>query len=136
MRRRGEHGFSLMLVLFVIVIIGMAIGALSGLLNNRAMAFQQQARRAALRSLGDGAMAATLAHLADRPGYRGLPEQQLGAGRIASEVTPRPGHAVHVVATAQARGWVELTVADVDMTTGHPLITSWQRTPPHRDGAS
>jgi hypothetical protein len=134
-RRRAERGFSLMLVIFMILILGLAIGLLHGLLSSRVGAYRQQSRRATLRALGDGAMAATLAHLSAQPFYRGLPEERLGEGKISTDVSPRPHHTVHVSTTARIPGWIQHIEADVDLAAGQPVVTTWLRTPPRRDGA-
>jgi hypothetical protein len=135
LRRRDELGFSLMLVIFVIVLLGFAVGTLHQLLSNRQGAFRQQSRQARLRALGDAAVDETLAHLSLNARYRGLPDRQFGGGRISSDVTPDRPNVVRVVATARIPGWVEVVKAEVDVATNRPRVTNWERTPPRRDGA-
>ena len=133
-RRAGERGFSLMLVVFVILILGIAVGALESLLTTRANLFVRQARGADLRALGDGAMSATLVHLAANHHFRALPAARLGDGWIESQITHHIPHGVHVLATSSANGWEQTIDADVDLT-GAPTILTWSRSAPRRASA-
>lgn len=123
--RRAERGHALVLALLVLVLASLAVALAAELFAEAWRAGEREASRARLLALTDAALAATLAELARSPSFPGLPEQELGGGRLKSEVQALAGGEVEVRCRATLGGRAFATRARVDLASGRPRVLEW-----------
>jgi len=123
--RRRERGVALLIVLVALVIVETAGALLAAGLAHESRLHQQEVQRARLDLLLDSAVASTLAHLAQAPGYGGLAAQAFADGEIESQVEPRDGGGLRALVRARLAGSEHAAELELVLSAAGPRIVSW-----------
>ena len=134
-RSDGSSGHALVLALVVLLLTATSMMLLSKSLLVRWQRVWSEADRIELVALADGAMAQSLAALAERETFTGAPARPLGRGTIESRVQPVPAferssptaREVIVEVTSRIGGRSFHQRAVVALTEQGPRVLSWQQ---------
>ena len=130
MRRmmRQDTGFALASVLLAILLLSIGLALVAASLQLRMGLVRREARSVTLTALSDAALAETLAELGEDAYYHGVPEHDLGPGRLRSEVRFLSPGRYEVVATATYAGRERTVEAEVLRPAGAaPRVLRWRR---------
>lgn len=122
----GERGAALLIALLTVVLLATAVALASNLVVERQRALDRETATLRLNALFDAALAETLARMAADLGA-GVPEHELGEGRIGSEVAYLSSEEAEVRVHAELRGARRGARAQVDLSGERPRVTRWER---------
>ncbi|MFL6196316.1 MAG: hypothetical protein ACJ75H_19195 [Thermoanaerobaculia bacterium] len=128
-RTRGESGYALVMALLVIFLVSVSLALLAASLQIRLRLEAENGETVILSGLSDGALAETLANLAEDRFYTGLPEHDFGKGRISSTVESLDAESrlFSVRATATYRQRRRVVEARVVRGIGSARVVRWRR---------
>jgi hypothetical protein len=127
-REPRDAGFALASVLLAILLLSIGLALVAASLQLRMGLIRQEARSITLTALADAALAETLAELSADAFFHGVPEHELGPGRLRSEVRFLSPGRYQVVATAIYAGRRRTVEAEVLRPPGAPArVVRWRR---------
>lgn len=125
---RRDAGFVLPAVLLAILLLSIGLALVAASLQLRMGLVRREAQTVTLTALSDAALAETLAELSENAYHHGVPEHDLGLGRLRSEVRFLSPGRYEVVATATYAGRVRTVAAEVLRPAGGPpRVVRWRR---------
>ena len=124
---RGDTGFVLASVLLAILLLSIGLALVAASLQLRMGLVRHEAQFVNLTALSDAALAETLAELSRNAYFHGVPERDLGGGRLRSEVRFLSPGRYEVVATAAYAGRERMVEAEVLRPAGgSPRVLRWR----------
>ena len=128
-KRREESGYALVMALMVIFLVSVSLALLAASLQIRLRLEAENGETVILSGLSDGALAESLANLAEDPSYTGVPEHDFGRGRISSTVESldADNRLFNVRATATYRQRRRVVEARVVRGIGSARVVRWRR---------
>lgn len=125
---KKEEGFVLASVLLAILLLSIGLALVAASLQLRMGLVRREARSVTLTALSDAALAEALAELSEDAYFHGVPEHDLGPGRLRSEVQFLSPGRYEVVATAAYAGRERTVEAEVLRPIGTPArVVRWRR---------
>lgn len=125
---KRDTGFVLASVLLAILLLSIGLALVAASLQLRMGLVRREARAVTLTALSDAALAETLAELSEDAYFHGVPEHDLGPGRLRSEVRFLSPGRYEVVATAIYTGRERTVEAEVLRPIGAPArVVRWRR---------
>lgn len=125
-RRGGQRGVALILTLLVVVLLVGMLALAVAFVAERQQSVRRETRQIHLVALADGALAETLARLAQRPGYAGLAQRDYGPGTIESRITVSGRNRRRIEAKAVYRQWERRVEAEVLLSASGPVVIGWR----------
>jgi len=125
---KRDEGFVLASVLLAVLLLSIALALVAVSLQLRMGLVRREARSVTLTALSDAALAETVAELSEDAYFHGVPEHDLGPGRLRSEVRFLSPGRYEVVATAVHAGRERTVEAEVLRPIGAPArVVRWRR---------
>jgi hypothetical protein len=126
-KQEHERGFALIFAIAATALISLAVLLASDYLQSQYHAHQTEMRDVNLIAYGDGAMAETLARIANDSSFAGIENRRFGDGNIESSVQWLEGGAFVIVAKSRRGKWATRIVAHGHLTPEGPLVDRWER---------
>jgi hypothetical protein len=126
--RREESGYALVVALMVVFLVSISLALLAASLQIRLRTEGEGGETVILSALSDGAVAESLANLAEDASFPGISDKALGNGRIRSTVEPLDGERnFRVLATATYRQRRRVVEVEVLRDPGVARVIRWRR---------
>jgi hypothetical protein len=126
-RRLRESGHALLVAVALMFLVALAAQLFHDVLTRRLWMVRAEEQTVALIAIGDAALAATMARLADDGNFAGLGKRSFGGGTMASTVSPGGPGRVLVTVAAWFGGRGSNVRAEVDLGVGGPRVVRWER---------